>query len=109
MEVHRYLVELRRPDDGWGDVRAMTDGVRRAVAGMQATGAPVRFLRSVYVPEDETCFLLLEGASADDVGRVAEASGVDLGSITAALGGRATAPLGAGAHHGDLHSERGER
>lgn len=34
---------------------------------MQAEGVPVRFLRSVFVPEDDICFLLYEAPSADAV------------------------------------------
>jgi hypothetical protein len=31
-------------------------------------GIEIRCLRSVYVPEDDTCFLVFEGASAEAVG-----------------------------------------
>jgi hypothetical protein len=34
---------------------------------MSAEGTPVRFLRSVFVPEDESCFFLYEGPSAEVV------------------------------------------
>jgi hypothetical protein len=34
---------------------------------MRAEGTPVRFLRSIFVPEDETCFFLYEGPSADAI------------------------------------------
>jgi hypothetical protein len=30
-------------------------------------GTPVRYLRSIFVPEDEICFLLYEAGSADAV------------------------------------------
>jgi hypothetical protein len=40
---------------------------REAAAELTAEGTPVRLLRSIYVPEDETCFLLYEASSVDAV------------------------------------------
>jgi hypothetical protein len=57
------------------DAAAMRRAARRArVAAQELTvlGTPVRFMRSIFVPEDETCFLLYEAASSDAV-RVAAA------------------------------------
>ena len=34
---------------------------------MRREGLNVRFLRSIYVPEDDTCFFLYEGSSARSV------------------------------------------
>jgi hypothetical protein len=31
---------------------------------MRRNGTPVRFLRSIFVPEDETCFFLFEAPTA---------------------------------------------
>jgi hypothetical protein len=46
-----------------------TDAERARVAAAELTreGTPVRLLRSIFVPEDETCFLLYEAASAEAV------------------------------------------
>ena len=43
--------------------------VQEAAARARAAteGGPVRFLRSIFVPEDDTCFLLYEGPSAESV------------------------------------------
>jgi len=40
---------------------------RRASEQMRAEGTPVRFLRSIFVPEDDACFYLYQAASAHDV------------------------------------------
>ena len=61
----RYAVELNRPDGGWTGIEAATARARRAAAEMRTEGTPVRFLRSVFVPEDESCFFLYEGPNAD--------------------------------------------
>jgi uncharacterized protein DUF4242 len=58
----RYTVELRLPDAGCADVQEAAARARAATEG-----EPVRFLRSIFVPEDDTCFLLFEGPSAESV------------------------------------------
>ena len=40
---------------------------REAAAALTAEGTRVRFLRSIYVPEDETCFFLYRAGSIDAV------------------------------------------
>lgn len=59
-----HLVQLHRPDDGWGELQALAARVRVAVDEIATDGEPVRFLRSIFVPEDDTCFQLFEGAPA---------------------------------------------
>jgi hypothetical protein len=52
------------------DAAAMRGAARRArLAAQELTGlgTPVRYMRSIFVPEDETCFLLYEAASPDTV------------------------------------------
>ena len=41
--------------------------VRQAAEEQTRRGIPVRFLRTIFVPDDETCFLLFEASSADAV------------------------------------------
>ena len=83
--MSRFLVELRRPDEGWGEVRAAADEARRAAAELRAAGVPVRFHRSVYVPEDDACFFLFEGPSAADVARAADAPRTRVTSVEKVL------------------------
>jgi hypothetical protein len=40
---------------------------REAVAALRAEGTHVRFLRSIYLPEEETCFFLYRASSIDTV------------------------------------------
>jgi hypothetical protein len=57
------------------DSAAVERGEERArVAAEQLTreGTPVRFLRSIFVPEDETGFYLCEAASVDAVRELAK-------------------------------------
>jgi hypothetical protein len=64
-ESTRYhLVELHRPDDGWSDLQGIAARARTAAEQVNSADTPVRFLRSIFVPEDETCFQLFEGTAA---------------------------------------------
>lgn len=57
------------------DAAAAAQGAERArLAALELTreGTPVRYLRSIFVPEDETCLYLYEAASADAVRIAAE-------------------------------------
>lgn len=45
--------------------------VRAAAEQLTREGRPVRLLRTIFVPEDETCFYLFEAASAAVVRRTA--------------------------------------
>jgi hypothetical protein len=54
-----------------GDAAGAEHGAERArIAAEELTreGTPICYLRSIFVPEDETCFYLYEAASAEDVG-----------------------------------------
>jgi hypothetical protein len=65
--VAEYLVELYvSRSDG---AAAERGGRQARLAAEQLTreGTPVRYLRSIFVPDDETCFYLYEAASADAV------------------------------------------
>jgi hypothetical protein len=66
-ELARYTVELSSPEAGWAELQQATERARRIAEEMQLEGTPVRFLRSIFVPEDESCFFLYEGPTADAV------------------------------------------
>jgi uncharacterized protein DUF4242 len=76
----RYTVELRLPHAGCADVR---EAAARARAATQ--DGPVRFLRSIFVPEDDACFLLYEGPSAESVKAAALRARLGPGRVDAAL------------------------
>lgn len=63
-ESSRYhLVELHRPGNGWSELQALAARARSAAEHVNSAGTPVRFLRSIFVPDDEKCFQLFEGTS----------------------------------------------
>jgi hypothetical protein len=67
MQLARYTVEVRIPETGWADLQQAAAQARQATEELRREGAQVRFLRSIFVPEDGACFFLYEGSSADAV------------------------------------------
>lgn len=59
-----HLIELHRPDHGWNELQALSARARSAAERVNSEETPVRFLRSIFVPDDETCFHLFEGTAA---------------------------------------------
>ena len=79
-----YLVELYRSRN---DVQAAADDGERARQAAQALsrhGTSVQLVRSIFVPEDETCFLLYEAASADAVRAALALAGLPSDEVHAA-------------------------
>lgn len=59
-----HLIELHPPDHGWAELQALSARARAAAESVNSEETPVRFLRSIFVPDDETCFHLFEGTAA---------------------------------------------
>jgi hypothetical protein len=66
--------------------RTDATAVRRNVelARTAAEGTSVRYLRSIFMPEDETCFLFFEASSAAAVGEIADLAGLSARVVEAA-------------------------
>ena len=52
---------------------------------VRAAGATIRYVRSIFVPEDETCFLLFVADARDDVLEVARQAGLPVDRIVTAV------------------------
>lgn len=82
--VTEYLVELYLPN-----ARTACDGIvtraRRGAEQLAREGIGVRFLRSILVPQDETCFCLYEAASPDAVGEAVRRAGLEFERIVEAV------------------------
>jgi hypothetical protein len=72
----RYVVEVFAPNVAEGRLAELAGKAQAAAAEMSRGGAEVRYLRSVLVPEDETCFHHFEGSSAEAVRQVSERAGL---------------------------------
>jgi hypothetical protein len=62
-----YLVESYQSRAGAKELDAVTERLRQAAAELSRSGSPVRYLRGLFVPEDELCLHLFEGVSVDAV------------------------------------------
>lgn len=81
----KYLVELylSRRDAG-----ALDDAAARARAASEqlaSEGRDVRYLRTIFVPEDETCFHLYEAAAAETVGEASRRAEIPYDRIVEAV------------------------
>jgi hypothetical protein len=66
--VTTYVLEAYVPRSG---LPRLSD-LHRAAAALERPGRPVRLVRSIYLPCDETCFLLVdtsERSAAEELGR----------------------------------------
>jgi hypothetical protein len=67
--VKSYLVKLHLPTGGAPALAAAGARARSAAEQLAREGVAVRCVRSVYMPEDETCLLVFEAESPDAVDR----------------------------------------
>jgi hypothetical protein len=62
-----YLVERYVSRSDTEALQLGVERARRAAERLSREGTPVRLVRSIFVPEDETCFYLYEAESSDAV------------------------------------------
>jgi hypothetical protein len=85
MQLARYTVEVRIPETGWANLQRAAALARQATDELRREGEQVRFLRSIFVPEDEACFFLYEGPSAAVVKAAAARAQLAVRRIDAAI------------------------
>lgn len=81
--IGRYLVELYLPKGAAADVAQATSRAQTAAADGEA--ARVRCLRSIFIPEDETWFLLYEAPTLAAVKEAVERAELDCARIVEAV------------------------
>jgi Protein of unknown function (DUF4242) len=65
--MKKYLVELYEPTARPAAVAAAAERAREAALEITREGTPVRYVRSLLIPEDQTCFHLFEGSSTESI------------------------------------------
>ena len=59
---------------------------RQAAEEQTRQGVPVRYLRSMYLPDDETCFVLYEAESAEAARRAAALAAIAFEQVSEVIG-----------------------
>jgi hypothetical protein len=63
----RYLLEHYAPFDPYSDLRGVLTAVERAATSLARDYVDVAHVRTLYVPEDETCFHVLDAPTSSAV------------------------------------------
>jgi hypothetical protein len=82
--VGKYLVELYVPSSSPEALTSAVARARTAASEMALDGMHVTYLRSLFLPGDELCFLLYEGSSAEVVGEAARRAAITFERIVEA-------------------------
>jgi hypothetical protein len=83
--VAEYVLEFYASRADTTGVRRRTRRARQAAAALTREGTPVRFVRSIYVPEDETCFVLYEARSCAAVREAASRAELSFERVARAI------------------------
>jgi hypothetical protein len=75
--VPSYLVETYLARAQAGERAARDCRARSAAEELTRERTPVRFERSIHVPEDELCFFVFDAPSSRDAALVAQCAGLD--------------------------------
>jgi Protein of unknown function (DUF4242) len=77
LEVYAARTDGRAVEDAAGRARAAADA-------LAAEGPRVRYVRAIFVPEDETCFYVYEADSVGTVHEVARRAGLAVDRVVEA-------------------------
>ena len=80
-----FLAELYVSKTGCDATHEAWDRLVEAAADLTVEGQPVRLVRSIFVPEDETCFFLYQAASADAVREAARRASLAFERVSEAV------------------------
>lgn len=79
-----FLAEIYVARSDAAAVEHGTERARRAAAELAREGRRVRYLRSIFLPEDETCFHLYEAERVEDVEEAARRASLSFERIAEA-------------------------
>lgn len=81
-----YLVEVYVPKSGAAGVRHAAARARETAQQLSSEGIAVRYVRAIFVPEDETCFHVFEATSPEAVRAASERAEFPAQRIVQAVG-----------------------
>lgn len=96
--MNEYLVEVYVPRNGAAGVDEAAARARATAAQLSCEGMAVRYVRAVFVPEDETCFHVFNAVSQEAVRaaterakfpahRIVQVAGIECECVLEATGG----------------------
>jgi hypothetical protein len=80
-----YLVEAYVPKSRAAEARAAGRRARAAADELSREGTSVRYIRTTFLPDDETCFHLFEAVSASTVEELSRRAKLGHSRVVAAL------------------------
>jgi hypothetical protein len=80
-----YLVELYLPRSLEREASAAGSRARAAAEELGREGIAVRYVRTTFLPDDETCFHVMEADSAADVEEVCRRAGLARVRVVSAI------------------------
>ncbi|MGN6169645.1 MAG: nickel-binding protein, partial [Solirubrobacteraceae bacterium] len=83
--MNSYLIERYLPGLSEAEIRAALERLEEACAELSAKGNPVRYVGSMFLPEEETCFCRLDGDSPRTAAKANELAKLPFARITAGL------------------------
>ena len=98
-----YLVELYVAQGDQDVAQRHAESAEQAGAELTREGRPVRCLRSIFVPEDETCFLLFEAPAIEAVEDAVRRAGLPFAHVSEAESASAPDPTEAPPRPGSSH------
>ena len=101
-----FLAETYLPRPGKARLRS-AQRARAAAKKLAEHGTPIRFVRSIYVPDDEICFLVFEAISADTVEDACKRAALRFERVVEAV--ESPLPRGRTARRSGTHGPVGER
>ena len=72
-----FLAELYLSRSAEGELGRLSERVRAAAEQLTAEGTPVSYVRTLFTPEDESCFYVFTGGHADAVAEACRRAGID--------------------------------
>ncbi len=81
----RYLAELYLSRTGSGSLQEVAVNARLAADAMTQEGTPVRYLRAIFLGDEEVCFHLYEAASPELVLEASRRAAIPVERVTEAL------------------------
>jgi hypothetical protein len=83
--MRAFVAEQYLPADGAAAAACGADAAGRAAEQLTREGTPVQFVRSIFVPADETCFHLYLAESIEAVHAAAGRAALRLDRVSEAL------------------------